>query len=370
MNKLPLSGITILDASRVLAGPFCTMLLSDLGARVIKVEDPRKGDETRKYQPMIGKESSYFLSVNRNKEVAFLDLSLKAGRERLYALTKKSDIFVHNFLPVVENKLGVTYEKIKSVNDGILYVTISGYGRNSKRSDRPGYDILMQGESGLMSVTGKDEKHFARVGNSTVDIYAGYLCATTILAYLFANSKLKKRKSVALDVPLMGSVLYSMPYLFGSFAATGRDPVPFGTAHPGIVPYQEFRTKDKNIMVAVANDNHWKKFCIAIQREELLNDRRFDTNESRVKNRKALIPKLDKIMKQKSAKEWLKLFRRTSVPAAPINRLSNVLNDNELAGFVDKRIVRGNRMLFPKLPITANKKSVYSYENDPPEFNP
>lgn len=370
MSRLPLEGVRVLDASRVLAGPFCTMLLSDLGAEIIKVEDPVRGDETRNYQPMIGNESSYFLSINRNKEAIFLDLGRDEGRKRLYSLVKKSDVFLHNFLPRVEKKLGVTYEKIKSVNSGILYMTISGYGRNGTRSDLPGYDILMQGESGLMSVTGEDENNLARVGNSTVDIYTGYLAATVILAYLLANSKRKQRKSVKLDVPLFGSATYSMPFLYGSFAATGRDPIPLGTAHPGIVPYQPFATSDGRIMVAVANNNHWEKFCRVIDMEELLIDERFSSNELRVKNRGILIPKIEETMRIKSTTEWLNLFRQTSVPAAPINKISDVLKDTELKEYVDKRKVRGKEMYFPKFPLSTNDKPVYAFRKDPPKFEP
>jgi crotonobetainyl-CoA:carnitine CoA-transferase CaiB-like acyl-CoA transferase len=368
MNRLPLKGVRILDASRVLAGPFCTMLLSDLGAEIVKVEDPKRGDETRNYQPMIGNESSYFLSVNRNKDVVFLNLKDEEDRQRLYYLAKKSDVFIHNFLPSVEEKLGVEFETIRSKNRKILYVTISGYGRTGKRSNLPGYDILMQGESGLMSVTGRDEENLARVGNSTVDIYAGYLCATTILAYLLSGSLRNQRRSVKLDIPLIGSAFYSMPFLFGSFAATGKDPKPIGTAHPGIVPYQPFKTKDRTIMIAVANNNHWQRFCKAIGRNDLLGDKRFLTNELRVKNREQLIPILITVMMQKSTEQWLRLFRRTSVPAAPINKISDVMRDREIAGFIDKKRVRGNRMLFPKLPVTVNEEIIYSYRKDPPEF--
>ncbi len=367
-SRLPLSGITVLDASRVLAGPFCTMLLSDLGARVIKIEDPWSGDETRKYQPMIGNESSYFLSVNRNKESVFLDLTEKNAREKLLSLVKKSDVFVHNFLPRVEKKLGVTFKEIKGANERILYVTISTYGRKSRRSNLPGYDILMQGESGLLSVTGKDEDTLARVGNSTVDIYAGYSCATAILSYLFYNSTLKRKRSFRLDIPLIGSAIYSMPYLLGSFAATGKDPVPLGIAHPGIVPYQAFDTKDGKIIIAIANNNHWEKFCRAIHRDGLLIDKRFRSNEERVMNRKTLIPLLAKIMKGKRTKEWLTLFRRKSIPAAPINKISDILRDHELAKFIDKQNVRSKNMLFSKLPITENNRMIYSYRKDPPVF--
>ena len=366
--RLPLEGVRVLDASRVLAGPFCTMLLSDLGAEIVKVEDPERGDETRNYQPMIGKESSYFLSVNRNKDVVFLNLKDEADRQRLYSLVKKSDVFIHNFLPGVEEKLGVRYVTIRSKNRKILYVTISGYGRIGRRSDLPGYDILMQGESGLMSVTGRDEKNLARVGNSTVDIYAGYLCATTILAYLLSGSLSKRRRSVKLDIPLIGSALYSMPFLFGSFAATGKDPKPIGTAHPGIVPYQPFETKDRTIMIAVANNNHWEKFCNAIGRKDLLRDKRFLTNELRVENREQLIPILKTVMMKRGMEQWLRLFRKTSVPAAPINKISDVMRDEEIARFVDRKRVRGKRMLFPKLPVTVNEEMIYSYRKDPPEF--
>lgn len=368
MNRLPLEGVKVLDLSRVLAGPFCTMLLSDLGAKVIKVEDPVKGDETRKYGPMIGNESSYFLSVNRNKEVVFLNLAVKEGREKLYSLVKRSNVFLHNFLPQVEEKLGVTYKDIRSINDSILYVTISAYGKSGRRSEFPGYDILMQGESGLLSVTGKDEDNLSRVGNSTVDIYAGYLCAITILSYMYSNLATGRRKSVKLDIPLIGSALYSMPFLYGAYAATGKDPVPTGISHPGIVPYQVFNTTDGKMILAVANNNHWEKLCKTIHREDLLKDGRFISNEERVANREILIPIMEEIMKKKSTNEWLSLFKKTLIPAAPINRISDVLKDSELTKFIDKRKVRGKNMLLTKLPITEDEKMIYSYRKDPPAF--
>ncbi len=368
MEKLPLEGIMIVDASRVLAGPFCSMILSDLGARIVKIEDPAQGDETRAYGPMIGGESSYFLSINRNKEVAFLDLKSRDGKEELYKLVAKADVFLHNFLPRVERELGVTYDLTRKVNPGIIYVTISGYGREGPRSDLPGYDIMMQAESGLMSVTGQDRENVARVGNSTVDIYAGYLAAVSILAHILEHRRNGKKKAVNLDISLIGSAIYSMPFLFGAFSATGKDPVPYGTAHPGIVPYQLFRTKDGSIMIAVANNNHWSRFCRSIGREDLLRESRFRTNEFRVKNRKLLVPQLEEAIAAKTTDQWLGVFRNSSVPASPVNRISDVLKERDFGDLILRKKVRGMKMLFTNFPALSDGKMVRSYRSDPPPF--
>ncbi|MCL4333458.1 MAG: CoA transferase [Candidatus Thermoplasmatota archaeon] len=364
--NLPLEGVKILDASRVLAGPFCSMLLSDLGAEVIRVEDREKGDETRYYQPLIGRESSYYLSINRNKKVLFLNLKERNGRERLYSLIRKSDVFIHNFLPRVEEELGVGYDTIRSKNGKIIYVTISGYGREGKRASLPGYDILMQGESGLMSVTGMDENNLARIGNSTVDIYTAYLCATTILAYLYSSAKRGERGGTRVDIPLIGSAIYSMPFLFGYLAATGENPKPAGTAHPGIVPYQPFDTKDRKLIIAVANNNQWGRFCAAINRPDLVNDERFRTNEQRVKHRDELIPLLEQIMIQKRASQWIRIFNGRSIPVAPINRLTDVMNEMSLSSFIERRNVRGKEMLFTKFPASIDGKRIQSFRRNPP----
>lgn len=363
-----LTGVKIIDASRVFAGPFSTMILSDLGAEVIKIENPDGGDETRNYQPLINKMSSYFVSINRNKSSLCLDLKNVEDKKKLFDMLKDAEVFIHNFKNSTVNNLGIGYNKVKEINDKIIYVTISTYGQNTSRFEEPGYDIVMQGETGLLSVTGSSKGEYSRVGNSTVDVYTGYMAALMILAALYKKSNDPTFDGAMINVPLFNTGIYSMTYLFGYYSALGQDPQPTGVTHPGIVPYQKFDTGDEPIIIAIANENLWNKLCKVIHKEELINDPKFKNNKNRVKNRELLIPILQDIFKTKKSKEWLKIFKENGIPVSKINKISDIVHSdfvNESDCLYTKEI-DGRKFYFPAFPAIVNNQYLNFYKKDPP----
>jgi crotonobetainyl-CoA:carnitine CoA-transferase CaiB-like acyl-CoA transferase len=363
-----LNNVKIIDASRVFAGPFTTMILSDLGAEVIKIENPEGGDETRYYQPLINKMSSYFVSINRNKSSICLNLKKEEDKKKLFELLKDAEVFIHNFKNSTINSLGIGFDKLKEINNKIIYVTISTYGDNTSRFEEPGYDIVMQGETGLLSVTGTSKDEFCRVGNSTVDVYTGYMAAIMIASALFKKSIDPTFNGVHINVPLFNTGIYSMTYLFGYYTALGKDPQPSGVTHPGIVPYQKFDTEDEPIIIAIANENLWNNFCRAIQRKDLLTNMKFKDNEQRVKNRNILIPILQDILIKKRSSEWLKILKENGIPASKINKISDIVHSdfvNSFGGLFEKEI-DGKKFYFPVFPATVNKEYLNFYRKDPP----
>ncbi len=363
-----LKDVKIIDASRVFAGPFSTMILSDLGAEVIKIENPDGGDETRAYQPLINKTSSYFVSINRNKSSLCLNLKNEGDKKKLFELVKDAEVFIHNFKNSTINSFGIGFDKLKEINNKIIYVTISTYGDNTSRFEEPGYDIIMQGETGLLSVTGTSKDQYCRVGNSTVDVYTGYIAAIMIASALFKKSVDPTFDGVHINVPLFNAGIYSMTYLFGYYSALDQDPQPSGVTHPGIVPYQKFDTEDEPIIIAIANENLWNKFCRVIQKEELIADTKFKNNEYRVKNRNILIPILQDVLIKKKSSEWVKIFKEKGIPVSKINKISDIVHSefvNSYGGLFEKEI-DGKKFYFPAFPATVNKEFLNFYRKDPP----
>ncbi len=362
---LPLEGITILDASRVLAGPFCTMILSDLGAKVIKIEDPENGDETRHYGPFIDGKSLYFMSINRNKELVKINLKDQNDREKFIDLYRKSDVFVHNFTPQTEKRLGVSYEDLKVYNEKIIYVSISGYGRNGPYAGLPAYDIIIQGESGLMSVTGCDENSLTRVGNSTSDIYTGYICAISILAYLLRKEK--KGMGETIDISLLDSTVYSLTYLIPSYSARNENPKPMGIAHPGIVPYQKFRVKDGDVIIAIANDRIWERFCklMNIDDETM---RKYNKNEIRVEKREEVVNIVQRKIENLTVQEVIEKLKKNGIPAGKINKIGDVISNEHIlaTNAIIKRKIMNREINFASFPITINGRRINFYRKDPP----
>ncbi len=357
MKELPLEGIKILDASRVLAGPFCTTILADLGASVIKIEDDQIGDETRHYEPLINGISTYFISINHNKTYVRLNLKSENDREELYTLIRESDVFLHNFTPQTEEKLGVTFDKLVKFNESLIYVSISGYGRDGPKAGFPAYDIVIQGESGLMSVTGCDKRNLARVGNSTTDIYAGYQCAISVLSYLFVN-KTKTKKAVNIDISLLDSTLYSMTYLIPYFSAKNESPKALGISHPGIVPYQSFSTSDEDIIIAVANEKQWSKFSKIFGFDTIDYNELFGSNENRVKNRDLLTKLIQDRIREKSSEEVLNLLTANGIPAGKINSIEEMINDPQVKYRKSLKSIdiNGRKIYLASFPAIVNGK--------------
>ena len=300
----PLRGVRIVDLSRVLAGPFCTMILGDLGAEIIKVEIPGQGDDTRQWgPPFIGGESAYFLSVNRNKKSITLNLKNSKARQIIRELVKLSDVFVENFRPGVTKELGVDYETLKLVNPRLVYCSISGFGQEGPYRDRPAYDIVMQAMGGFMGITGTPEGEPVRIGMAITDLCAGLYATVAILSALIRCGKTGQ----FIDIALFDSTISLMTYMAGYYFASGSIPARMGSAHPTIVPYQAFGTKDRrHVIVAVGNDKLWHLFCDAMGLGDLKEDARFARNADRVGNREELIEKLNSVFLSRNRDEWVR----------------------------------------------------------------
>jgi formyl-CoA transferase/CoA:oxalate CoA-transferase len=323
-RRLPLAGIKVLDISRVLTGPFATMLLGDLGAEVIKVEMPRTGDETRAWgPPYIAGESAYFLSINRNKKSITVNLKHPQGREIIHKLAKDADVMVENFLPGTVERLGVDYETIQKINPRVIYCSISGYGQDGPYRDYPAYDLLMQGEGGFMSITGEKDGDPVRIGVAIIDIGAGMYAVTGILSALLARKETGRGQYI--DVSLLDTEVSWLTYMACNYFASGKDPLRLGSAHPSIVPYRAYRAKDKYFILAVGNDAIWQRFCAALELP-FANDPRFATNAKRVENREVLDRLLGEIFAQKEARYWVEKLNVNKVPCGMINAISEVVS--------------------------------------------
>jgi crotonobetainyl-CoA:carnitine CoA-transferase CaiB-like acyl-CoA transferase len=320
----PLSGVRVLDASRVLAGPFCGMILGDLGAEVIKVERPNTpGDETRTWGPPFlgdrgdrGDLSAYYLSCNRNKKAITLDLAHPEGRRVFLSLVNRSDILLENFLPASAAKLNLTTEILHATNPRLIICSISGYGRTGPMRDVPGYDFAVQALSGLMSITGPALGPPCKVGVAITDVVAGQYAAIGALACLHARQQ--SGHGYAIDLALLDCALAAQVNVVQAYLTSGDVPPRQGNAHLQIVPYQLFATADGYLVLAVGNDGQWQRFCTAIHRADLAADPRFTTNPLRVKNREALLPLLEPILRAHTTAAWQELLTAADVPHAPV----------------------------------------------------
>ncbi len=319
----PLSGIRVVDLSRVLAGPYATMALADLGADVVKVEHPRGGDETRSWGPPdAGGEAAYFLAVNRSKRSVALDLKTDEGRDLALALCAGADVVIENFRPGGAARLGVDYAAIRERNPAVVYCTISAFGRREPR-DRPGYDFVVQAESGLMSITGEPDGEPTKVGVALVDVLAGLNAATVILAALHRRDVTGDGDAV--EVSLLDSAFAGLVNVAQNALVTGREPPRYGNAHPSIVPYEPFPAADGWIAVAAANDGLHARLCAAIDRPDLAADARYATNADRVHNRESLVAELRLVFATRPADEWLDELLAAAVPAGKIRGVGEAL---------------------------------------------
>ncbi len=326
--KLALENIKVLDLSRVLAGPYATMILGDLGADIIKVEMPVKGDDARHYGPYLNGESAYFMSLNRNKRSITLNLKKPKGKEIFLEMVKKVDVLVENFRPGTMEKLGLGYETLQEVNPKLIYASISGYGHTGPYRTRPSYDAIVQAMSGLMSITGQENGRPTRVGTSIGDITAGLFAAIGILAALNARHETGKGQKV--DVSMLNCQIAILENAIARYLVTGEVPKPIGNRHPSIVPFESFETSDGEIMVAAGNDVLWAHLCKAIGREDLIDHEKFKTNPLRSKNYWELRPLIANEIKKKSTKEWQEIFDEMGIPNSPINTIDKVLENPQV----------------------------------------
>ena len=327
---LPLEGLRVLDLSRVLAGPYATMVLADLGADVLKIEHPERGDDTRHWgPPFAGGESAYFLSVNRNKRSIGVDLKTGEGLERVKRLAAGADVVIENWKRGALEKMGLGYEALKEENQDLIYCSITGFGPGPDE-DRPGYDFLVQARAGIMGITGQPGGEPTKVGVAAADIFCGMLAANAILAALHRRSATGEGARV--EVPLFESTLSWLANRGQEYLITGQDTGLIGNAHPSIVPYQTFEASDKPIVVAVGNDTQFGRLCEAVGLPDLAQDERYATNPDRVANREELVAALQERFSEQTADEWVERIRAAGVPCGPVNALPDVFEDEHVLG--------------------------------------
>jgi len=325
----PLDGITVLDLTRVLSGPYCTMLLADMGARVIKVEQPGKGDDTRAWgPPFVNGESAYFLSINRNKESVTLDFKHPAGRHLLDRLVARADVLVENFRPGTMTRAGLDYASLAAQHPSLVYCSISGFGQHGPKRDRPGYDAVVQAEGGLMSVTGSPDGPPYRLGVAIADLVAGLLAAQGVTLALLARQRTGRGQHV--DISMLDGVAALLSYQAGIFFATGSAPPRMGNRHPTIVPYETFEASDGEFVLAVGNDDQFRRFCDVAGVAGLAADDRFARNPDRVRNYDLLRPRLAAALARKTRAEWIEALTAAGVPCGSVRDVGEVLTDPHL----------------------------------------
>ena len=375
--KQPLEDINILDLTRVLAGPTSTQILGDLGANIIKIERPLSGDDSRNLgPPYLDKnlkkpmESSYFLSVNRNKNSVELDFTKKEGQELAKKLIKKCDVLVENFRAGNLKQYGLDYKSIKKINPEIIYCSITGFGQNGPYSKRGGYDYLVQAMGGIMSITGEKKGNPTKIGVGVSDIITGLYSTIGILSAL--RFKEVTGKGQHLDISLMDSQVSWLSYVAQNYLISGEIPKRIGNDHPSIVPYQTVKAKDGLMVLAIANDRQFKEFCEYAKISNLINDPKFKTNSSRVKNRCDLNKIINKIIKKKTIKQWVEGLVKVNVPCGPINNIQQVFEDKQVKSRKMVISMKHSKSKNKKIKLIANpinfSESKIQYKKPPPKL--
>jgi crotonobetainyl-CoA:carnitine CoA-transferase CaiB-like acyl-CoA transferase len=319
----PLEGLRVVDLTRVLSGPYCTMQLGDLGAEIIKVEQPGKGDDTRAFAPPFqGDQAAYFLSVNRNKKSVTLDMKSDRGKEVLWRLIDASDILVENFRPGAMDRLGFGYAAVKHRRPSMIYASISGFGETGPQKDRPGYDVIVQGEAGIMDITGPRDGAPHKVGAAIGDLVSGLYAVQGVLAALHTRNANGAGQHVSIS--MYEAVASLLTFNASIFFATGNSPRRRGNEHPTIVPYETFEAADGWINLGVANDDLWHRFCSAAERADLKDDARFAKASDRVRNREELVPLIKALIKAQTRDEWLRRLDKAGVPSGAIRTVGEV----------------------------------------------
>ena len=328
-DKLPLAGVRVLDLSRILAGPVCTMMLGDLGADVIKVERCGVGDDTRTWgPPFAGGESAYYLCCNRNKRSVEIDLTNPAGVDLVRDLARLSDVLVENFKPGLMKRFGLDYQMLHEVNPRLVYCSVSAYGQDGPYRDRPGYDMVLSAVGGLMWITGEQDGKPCKVGVAITDVVTGVQASGAILASLYWRER--SGRGQLIDCSLLDVQVAALANIASNYLVAGKEAQRWGTAHESIVPYQVFDAKDRPIAVAVANQKMWASFCKLIGREEWIDDPRFVSNPKRVENREALLPLIAEVMARRTCDEWVDLLARGEIPCGPVNNMQSLFADPQV----------------------------------------
>ena len=357
-----LENIRVVDLTRTLAGPFCTMLLGDMGADVIKVEEPERGDEIRSWLPFWdGGESTQFTTFNRNKRSLSLNLKEQEGRDLVRALAKDADLMLESFRAGALERMGLGYGDIQALNPGIVYCSISGYGRTGPLAEKPGYDLIIQAYSGLMDLTGEPDGLPMRVGFSLVDLFTGMMAYGSVLTALYHQRQTGQGQY--LEAALLDGQVAALSYHATAYLATGVVPQRMGSGHPGLVPYQSFPAADGYFILGVANEGLWQRFCAAIERPDLLDDPRFRTNDDRVAHRAECVELLSAIFRARTVAEWVAIIERAGVPCGPINKVDDVINSPQVAA---RNMIA--QVAHPKVPELRIPNSPLKLAATPPEI--
>ncbi|HWK86724.1 MAG TPA: CoA transferase [Xanthobacteraceae bacterium] len=359
-DDAPLKGIRILDLTRVVSGPFATMHLGDLGAEVAKIEQPEVGDESRAYgPPFAGGESPYFLSVNRNKRGCAVDLKNAAGKELMIRLASAADVVVENFRPGTLERLGLGYDVLSRGHAGLILCSITGFGRSGPDANRAGYDLILQGESGIMDITGEPGGPPTKVGASVADMVTGLYATQAILSALLRRER--TGHGARLDIAMLDSMASFLTFNAGIYFTTGNSPKRRGNAHPTISPYEPFETKDGWINIGVANDKLWRAFCPAIGREDLLENPKFLKAPDRVANRPALRDELAPMFRARPRQHWCTVLGKAGVPFGEIKSVGEVCETPQLTG---RGVIR--QFEHPKAGTVKYIASPVRFDDQPP----
>ena len=325
----PLEGVRVLDLTRILSGPYCTMMLGDMGADVIKVENPKGGDDTRAWgPPFLNGVSTYYISINRNKKSFTLNLKEARGKEILTELIRQSDVVAENFRPGTLDKLGFPWEEIQRINPRAILTSVSGFGHTGPRASEPGFDVVIQGEGGVMSITGEPDGPPTKVGASVADIVAGMLAAQGTILALYNREKTGKGQKV--DISMLDGQVALLTYHANSFFATGNIPPRRGNKHPSITPYETYQCADGYLNLGVGNDSLWGRFCDGMGLDELKDDPKFAVNADRVRNRTALQKILDAFFATREVAPTLEVLKKAGIPCGPINDFAQVFSEPQV----------------------------------------
>ena len=357
----PLQNVKILDLTRVLAGPYSTMLLQELGAEIIKVEMPKTGDDARYFGPFKENKSAYFMSINRGKKSISLNLKTQKAKEIIYELVKKVDVVTENFRPGTMEKLGLDYETLKTHNPKIIFASTSGFGQTGPDSRKPAYDMLVQAMSGMMSITGWTDKPPTRVGVSIGDIGAGLYTVIGITSALYHRAITGEGQRI--DVAMLDCQLSLLENAIVRYSVDGKSPQPNGNQHPTITPFQVFKTKDHYLAIAMGNENMWKKFCKTIGREDFLENPKFEGNLNRTANRDELLPEIIEIFKTKTNDEWVQILEEAKLPHSPVNSIGEIINHPQVKA--RNMIVETDDKLGGTLQIAGNPIKMSSITEEP-----
>jgi len=349
-RKKPLEDIVILDLTRVLAGPYCAMILANLGAKIIKVERPETGDDSRSFGPYKNGQSAYFVSLNRGKKSIAIDLKKPEGKQIIKELTKVSDVVLENFRPGTTRKLGLSYDVLSKINPRVIYAAVSGFGHSGPYSEKPAYDMIAQALGGIMSITGQPGGEPTRVGSSIGDIIAGMFGVIGIISAIYERMFTGKGQMV--DVAMLDGQVAVLENAIARYAINGEVPGPIGSRHPSITPFGGFKTKDSWVIIACGNQAIWERFCKVVNREDLLEVEEFKTNEKRTENYEKIKPILGKIIVKKTTEEWLKIFESGSVPASAINTVDKLFNDPQVKA--RKMIIQAEQPGMGKIYVAGN----------------